>query len=243
MPKQLLMKFDSFWIRFRTPIRRGNKKYSNKIKGKVMISRIMFLAMFLGSSFTINATIIDFEGVADDSEFVPAMSHVEDGYTLTSSSSIGPISGIFGAGEPHSNTNGSAIFGWCTFCELGHVISLQRIDRGSFDFLSFDVANLDPEGDIGIVDITGFFTDGRIVTASVNFSTVWTTEFLNWTGLDQVDFQSPLFPLIPEVEPGLLLDPAIDNLVMARVPLPTSMALFGLGFILLSASRARKSII
>ncbi|MCW8090690.1 PEP-CTERM sorting domain-containing protein [Alteromonas sp. ASW11-130] len=209
-----------------------------------MISRIIFLTILLGSSFTLNATIIDFEGVVDDSGEILTMNYEEDGYKLTSSSSIGPVSGIIGAEASDLNTNGSAIFGWCSFCdELGNTISLERVDRGSFDFLSFDAANAFLGGGNGIVDITGFFSDGRILTASLNISNDWTTAFLNWTGLVQVDFQSPLFTLTPEVGPGLLFLPAIDNLVMASVPLPTSMALFGLGFILLSASRAKKSII
>ncbi len=200
----------------------------------------VLIATLLLFPFAAMATpvVMDFEGVAEDDGFViPATPYAEDGFLLSSSRTPEEIEGIFGANYFDANTNGSAIFGWCTECGGEQIISLARDDGSVFNFLSFDAAVLfsGDQGTVGALEIIGHLANGDVIGAIVDISLDWGTFELGWTGLTQVDFVS-----VFDAAEQAYFDPAIDNLVM-NVPEPGTLALLGLGLIGLAARRRRQA--
>jgi hypothetical protein len=193
--------------------------------------------------------VIDFEGVvADEDGFSGAnvTPYTEDGYTLSSDGSEDVYhNDIFGA-LSGANTNGSAIFGWCSYC-TGAPYTFTLTGPSPFDLVSIDFAGLGTGGDEGEeeildevlvilqllspIDVTGFFAGGGSIVQTVNPTDIWSTFlFEGFTDLESVTIQAQF---AGDIEQGSG-DFAMDNIVLANdtvvtVPEPSTIALFGLG--------------
>jgi hypothetical protein len=193
----------------------------------------IFLFLAAGSAQAATVTI-DFEGVVADSDsLIPVTPYTEDGYKITASD----INGIFGKDWIGLNSNGSAVFGWCSngiSCES--IESITLVESGGinpFDLLSLDSSNLNFEFAGSLSGIGNYDGGGSISTTLVLSTNTWNTYSFDssWQGLSSV--------MIAPVTGNW--DPAIDNIVVNTVPIPAAVWLFGSALAGLGWLRRRKT--
>jgi hypothetical protein len=182
------------------------------------------LVLFSVAVFSLNAgatpIVVDFEGIVPPgSEVIPAAPYIENGF-LVNNSSTSPSDGIFSSSSP-TNTNGSDIFGWCGGCDPNQVISISQIDGLLFSLLSFDYALLVLPSLPQRVSVVGLHSGGGTIVAELDFSQSWNTHnFVGFNNLSKLELRLSVLEG-PDV--------AIDNLVFATVPNPTTSLLLALG--------------
>jgi hypothetical protein len=183
-----------------------------------------------------HAGTIRFEGVAPFGGSVIGVSpYTEAGFILTDVTP-GGLEGIFDSAFPVTNANGTAVFGFCSFCGPGGSSTEIRLDRpGSvFSLVSLDAAALEAfSGAAQSILATGNINGGGTVAQTLDLTDTWTTfAFQGFTNLTSVVFTAAL-PIVP--------DPAMDNIVVnvtspdgngnggggAAVPEPSSFLLLG----------------
>jgi hypothetical protein len=149
---------------------------------------------------------------------------VEDSFRITAPGSL-LTDGIFGSTNAFgNNSNGSAIFGWCSdgvFCSSTSVILLTNVDNNPFSLLSLDASNLHLGQVPGALEILGNYAAGGTVNTSINLSLdLWQTFAFDasWQGLSSVT--------ISVATPGGW-DPGIDNIVVSAIPIPAAVWLLG----------------
>ncbi|MFK8050290.1 MAG: hypothetical protein AB8B81_17815 [Halioglobus sp.] len=174
------------------------------------------------SPLSVGALIdIDFEDFALEGVNVPLFSsYVENGFKLDSSPPI-PSALIFSAQQDLGlfNTNGSDVYGWCGNCDAAQIVTVEDVDGKAFSLLSLDHSILGPPSSLDPFAVTmrGRFVDGGFIETVIDFTSDWTTLAVNgFSNLNRVSFTRSGFP-------GSFA--AIDNLVLARVPLPSSLSL------------------
>lgn len=174
------------------------------------------------------AAVIDFDGAVQGGQIVAdPVSYTEAGFALAAMpAGESDISALYGPSAAHAHTNGSAVYGFCTYdlnCARGKgvYLSLAATDAGAFSLRSIDAANLDLSGRTGTIDLVGHLRSGGTVLASVGAG-VWASYQLSgFTDLRSVDFYGRGITAV-----------AIDNLVVdaaAAAPEPGSIALMLLG--------------
>lgn len=209
---------------------------------KTLAVGFVALAVTMGGTAMAATVTMDFEGVVE--KVVPEVNfklsvtpYTEEGFMLTNNNQSDgiflPASGV--------NTNGSAIFGWCSSsprsCLSPTTITLSKDGGGVFDFLSFDSAILDKTGGTtASLQVIGNRFGGGTMSASIVQDASWNTETLNFLGVTSVDF---VFGT------GLTdSEHAFDNLMMSTagtVPEPGSLALLGLALASLGFGRAQRT--
>lgn len=193
---------------------------NNKMKKIVCLS----LCLFVGS---VNAALIDFEGVAPDStQLAVGNNYVEEGFNL-----FNPGASIDAAiiGQPFQNTTGSDYYTWNSN-SVNNPITLTSLLGSTFDLFSLDVGT--KNNILGSFNITGFFSGGSSLVYNVINASAFTGINLNWSNLDRVEFSYVAGDF-----------GAIDNLVVesTSVPVPASIALFAFGLAGLGFFRQRKT--
>jgi hypothetical protein len=188
-----------------------------------------------------HAGTIQFEGFAPVGGGIFGVSpYKEAGFTLTNLTNVpaDQADGIFDPSYPFPflNTNGSAVFGFCSFCGSGGASTVIGLDQpGSvFSLVSLDAAALEAlSGDVQSIVAAGNIKGGGTVTQTLDLTDTWTTfAFQGFTNLTSVVF-SAAFPIVP--------NPAMDNIVVnvtgpdsngnggggTPVPEPSSFLLLG----------------
>lgn len=115
-------------------------------------------------------------------------------------------------------------------------ILMTAVDNGIFNLLSFDYSELfidsGPTNGTAEIDLVGTTSGGSTVTASFLIdqtpNTYQTANVAGFSGLTSVLFSSDTF------------FPTYDNIVISRVPEPTTLALMGLGIAGLGFRRKTK---
>ena len=200
------------------------------------MKKYLFVALTLGW-LNVSASIvtIDFEGVvADTDKLVSATPYLEDGMMVDSATD----NGIFGKDAALTNTNGSAVFGWCNItiqlCEPNDLITVSNVGGWIFDLLSLDGSNAFNGQTPGDLTVTGFYEGGGSISTVLNLQLDTWQHFTfdsSWAGLDYVTIAATGGPSN--------WDPGIDNIVVNAVPIPAAVWLFGSGLGLLGWFRKR----
>ncbi len=209
-------------------------------------SWVISIVLAAGAFVPASATTIGFEGVATTAPVVPATPYTESGFKIVAGGLAPTFNGIFPAGLPGVNTDGSAIFGWCNERTLCQPIFGLTYGGGDFNISSIDASNLVPSAVAGspippglAIDLTGFKQGGGTVTQSRvlvqdTLTTYSLSGFSNLWGLE----------ITTNIEgAGTNGDVAIDNLVVQGipgVPEPATLALV-LGGLGVTALRRRRS--
>lgn len=205
-----------------------HKPAEQKMKSPRITAASLVIAGLLSPAL-VSAAMIAFEVVPPNGVIVSAAPYTEAGFTLTDTNPT--YDAIFGANGPSgSNSNGSAIFGWCGSCTpITQIITLAATGGGVFSLAAFDAANLDFQNSSKPLTLEGDLHAGGIVTQTVSINDTWTTFALS--GFENID-------RIRIFGPNLGFNFAMDNLAVS-VPEPGAGALLGLGLIGLLASRRR----
>ena len=200
---------------------------------RILLSTSALLLLTLSAAPT-SAAVIGFEGVAPPGGFViPATPYIEEGYTFTANTAA-PFNAIFAADAPDIQTNGTDILGWCaTDCGFLQVITVTG--PGDFSISSIDVGPLVVFQDGMEVNLTGQFSGGGSISATLPVEPEWVTHGLaGFVGLSSLEISA----LDPH-SVGVPRDSAIDNLVLTQVPEPGSVMLLGVGLLITVRRLAR----
>jgi hypothetical protein len=160
---------------------------------------------------------------------------MEAGYTFTANTNAA-VNAIFDAAASDIHTNGTDIFGWCaTDCGFVQVITVTG--PGGFSISSIDIGHLFVFTDGMAVNLTGYFSGGGSISATLAVEPQWVTHGLaGFVGLSSLE--------ISAVDPhlvGVPRDSAIDNLVLTQIPEPLAVLLLGLGLVVTARRLARTS--
>jgi len=169
---------------------------------------------------------INFEGIAPSSGvayFGPNYS--EAGFNLNNPGGAGQAAVV--SATAGFNNSGTDYYAWNNFSDNNPVL-LTSLDGSLFDLLSLDVGR--GQGGLSSFDIIGNLTGGGTVVFNVVGAGAFSNISLSgFTNLVSVSFS------YTSGDVG-----AIDNLQLAVVPEPGSVALVGLGFAALAVSRRRR---
>jgi hypothetical protein len=170
----------------------------------------VFVLLLLGSSAAYSASFtIDFEELAPGPGAIPAP-YFTDGFRFSPAGS----QDFFANAE----ADGIGTLAYCPDC----VLTMELTDMSSFDLFSFDYA-AGGSGLLTNLTVTGNLAAGGTIQTIFNDVaniTVMETYLLDsaWSGLQSVTFSA-------DQEPGF--GNWVDNIVVATVPVPAAVWLFG----------------
>jgi hypothetical protein len=188
---------------------------------------LIVVSLLLAASASQAVTVtMDFEGVvADTADSIPIAPYVENGLVLNSALQE---NGLFGkdASFLDGNSNGSAVFGWCSelsflLCGQSDLITITQEAGAEFDLLSLDVAAFHTSVAGPMVAVGNYAGGGSITIDLVVSDTSWQTYLFDaqWTGLSSLE----LYGDRTLTDSDLL----IDNVVVNTIPIPAAVWLFG----------------
>jgi hypothetical protein len=190
-------------------------------------------ALFIASIGSASASVVTFNSLAADNADSVGVSYLENGLTFTSSISQ-PSLYHWGFGNGVINADSSGATLWESF--WGERLIVTKTGGGDFFLNSIDLAELMNTGSSKNIDF--FYTDG-------SGSHTKTLTYDGLVGLQTfgLNLLVDSFSLTQQPSPGFQLDNVnftdINSDPSNNVPEPVSLALFGLGFISLSATRKR----
>lgn len=203
----------------------------------IAVRSLALAALLAGVSFQAHAVVVDFNSLATvttNPYLTVIRPYLEDGFRLTTISSMGGGGLLYTTTDKNANWTGSPGVYSGVVTNYGSSFQLDRVDGGTFDLISMDAAAFSSHGGYRQFNVYGYPSVGSYVHQYTYLDDTTTT-------LETITFNNAFSGLTKIVFSSVYAQ--VDNINLSVAPVPEAdtyaLILAGLGLVGIAVRRRR----